>query len=144
MKKLKNISGNYTQGYCVTTIRNSEKQKAMFLHCFVMDKSSNESVVDHINRNSLDNRKNNLRECTQADNCINKSIRSDSSSGVTGVTWYKKYNKWLARITVNKKRILLGYFDDKEEAIRARENAEKKYFGEFRPQTIITKGEKYV
>ena len=48
------------------------------------------------------------------------------------MSWYKKYEKWRVRIQVNNKDILIGYFNDKEDAIKARKQAEIKYFGEFR------------
>ena len=109
-------------------VRNSNKQK---LHRTIIDVSE-EKIIDHINHNTLDNRKSNLRICTQNDNAKNKSKQINNTSGVTGVSWYKKYEKWRVRIQVNNKDILIGYFDDKEEAIKSRKEAEIKYFGEFR------------
>lgn len=109
-------------------VRNSNKQK---LHRTIINVSE-EKIIDHINHNTLDNRKSNLRICTQNDNAKNKSKQINNTSGVTGVSWYKKYEKWRVRIQVNNKDILIGYFDDKEEAIKARKEAEIKYFGEFR------------
>ena len=97
----------------------------------VIDAPKNK-IIDHINHNVLDNRKNNLRICTQNDNAKNKSKQINNTSGVTGVSWYKRYEKWRVRIQANNKDILIGYFDDKEEAIKARKEAEIKYFGEFR------------
>ena len=87
-------------------------------------------VVDHINGNPLDNRRQNLRVCTVAENNRNNKGRSQSTSGVTGVAW--RNNKWRARIKINHKDIHLGVFDNKEDAIKARKEAEVKYFGEFR------------
>ena len=73
---------------------------------------------------------------------MNKGIRSNNSSGVTGVGWSKKNNKWRARITLNNKEYHLGYFDDKNDAIKARKEAENKYFGEFSYENSqIYKGE---
>ena len=90
---------------------------------------------DHINRNELDNRKCNLRPCTTQENGRNKSIRRDNTSGIIGVNWYQKYNKWVARIQIDKHvRKHLGYFDNKNDAIVARLKAEQEYFGEFAPQ----------
>ena len=62
---------------------------------------------------------------------MNKGLLSNNTSGVTGVTWCSADNKWCARITVNKRRINLGYFNTFEYAVRARKEAEEKYFGEW-------------
>lgn len=89
---------------------------------------------DHIDRNPLNNLRSNLRRATQAENVKNKSKQRNNVSGVTGVGWVKKLNKWRARITFNEKEIYLGVFDNKNDAIRERLKAEKEYFGEFAPQ----------
>lgn len=80
--------------------------------------------ADHINRNRLDNRKWNLREVTRQENMKNKSIYKSNSSGYSGVKWNKKLNKWQVQITVDKKRIHLGVFEDVQSAIFARKKAE--------------------
>ena len=80
--------------------------------------------TDHINGNKLDNRKSNLRYATRSLNMMNKK-------DVKGIYWYKKTNKWQAQIGFNNKHIHLGYFIKEEDAIKARRDAEKKYFGEF-------------
>ena len=85
-------------------------------------------VVDHINHNKLDNRKENLRICEHQENTYNKGLCSTNTSGVTGVTWDKLRNKWIAHI----KGKNLGRFNTKEEAIKVRKQAEIEYFGEFR------------
>lgn len=106
--------------------------KLGLLHRFLMN-PSDDTVVDHINRNPLDNRRENLRICTQHENSFNQSIRSDNTSGTTGVSWRKEKNKWYAYIRVNGKKKHLGYFNTKEEAAEARRQAEIEYFGEFAP-----------
>ena len=62
---------------------------------------------------------------------MNKGIRSDNTSGVTGVIWYKNKNKWRAEIFVNNNCVSLGYYNKLEDAVKARKDAEEKYFGEF-------------
>ena len=89
--------------------------------------------VDHINRNKLDNRKLNFRFCTNQENNRNKDLYSHNSSGIIGVTWNKERNKWQAQIVVNNKNINLGRFDDFENAVKARLDAEKIYFKDFIP-----------
>ena len=89
---------------------------------------------DHKNRNPLDNRKANLRKTTHTQNMQNCSLRSNNTSGITGVDWHKKTLKWRARIVVNGVELLLGSYINFEDAVRARLQGEKKYFGEFAPQ----------
>lgn len=88
---------------------------------------------DHENRNELDNRKSNLRLCTKSQNQQNRSIDKRNTSGVTGVN-LTKFNTWKAALVANGEIKLQKTFKTKEEAIRARLNAEAKYFGEFAPQ----------
>lgn len=87
--------------------------------------------LDHINRIRTDNRISNLRQANTAENCQNRSRRSDNTSGHPGVCWFKKREKWVARIAINQKRMHLGYFDDIDEAISAYEAAKKRlhHFG---------------
>lgn len=89
---------------------------------------------DHINRRRYDNRKTNLRLCTQQDNTKNRSKGSNNTSGVIGVSYVKRSQSWCSFINYNKKRIYLGYFKDKLDAIIARLMAEVEYLGEFAPQ----------
>ena len=102
-----------------------------FLHRFIMN-CPEDKVVDHINHNTFDNRKSNLRICTHQENLRNQSINSKNTSGTTGVSFRKDKNKWRAYITVNEKQISLGNFINKEDAIKARKEAEIRYFGEYR------------
>lgn len=92
---------------------------------------------DHHNRNKLDNRKENLFQCTKSENAINRSLPSHNKSGVIGVEWHKTENKWRARLMKEGKRIELGQYTNKEDAIKARLKGEKKYFGEFAPQKYL-------
>ena len=87
--------------------------------------------VDHIDGDSLNNQKYNLRTCTHLQNMQNGKIKSNNTSGYKGVNWYKKYEMWVARITVNKNRICLGYFNDVKDAARAYDAAARQYFGDF-------------
>lgn len=87
--------------------------------------------IDHINHNKLDNRMANLRICSHAENGRNLSLSKNNTSGVAGVVWDKSRDRWAATIKFNYKNIHLGRFIDKQKAIKAREKAEIKYFGEF-------------
>ena len=88
-------------------------------------------IVDHINHNTYDNRKINLRICTISQNGMNRKLAKNNTSGTTGVYWSKKINKWIAKITVNNHTIHLGSYNDLNEAIKIRKQAQDKYFGEF-------------
>ena len=87
--------------------------------------------IDHINGNTLDNRKCNLRICSNAENARSRKVRKDSSSGYRGITFYKQTKRWVAYIGINYKKINLGYYSTIEEAIEARKIAVKKYHGDF-------------
>ena len=89
---------------------------------------------DHIDRNPLNNRKDNLRQATITENARNRSRYKNNTSGFIGVFWDKKKSKWCANIAVDKKHKHLGYFNNKNDAIKVRLEAEAKYFKEFAPQ----------
>lgn len=78
-----------------------------------------------------DNRKSNLRIATRSQNQMNKGKQKNNKSGVVGVGWHKTSGKWAAYIAVDNKQIHLGLFDNFEDAVKARKEAEDKYFGEF-------------
>ena len=88
-------------------------------------------VVDHINHNGLDNRKSNLRICTNQENICNCEIPKNNKSGCKGVYWAKDKNKWTVQVTINNKTIYIGRYANLEEAIEARKEASKKYYNEF-------------
>lgn len=88
-------------------------------------------IVDHINGNTLDNRIENLRACSYAENARNSRKSKRNTSGVKGVTWNKSRKKWQAGVTVNKKFKNLGYYESIEDAEQARKNAVSIIHGEF-------------
>lgn len=90
-------------------------------------------LVDHKDRNGGNNRWNNLRLATFSENAQNSKLSAANTSGHKGVTWYKRYQKWMVQIGVNMKKIHLGYFASLDEAIAVRKAAEIEYFGEFMP-----------
>jgi hypothetical protein len=85
--------------------------------------------VDHVNGDGLDNRRENLRLATHAQNASNSRLHRDNVTGYKGVR--HKRNRWQARITVNQKEIYLGSFIALEDAARAYDAAAREHFGEF-------------
>ncbi|MCK4792503.1 MAG: HNH endonuclease [Desulfobacteraceae bacterium] len=83
--------------------------------------------IDHINHGKADNRWVNLREITHQENMMNQPLRKSNTSGVCGVDWHKRDNKWRSKIMIDGKTLHLGYFTDKLDAITARKEAENKY-----------------
>lgn len=94
-----------------------------------MGAAKNEEV-DHINGDTLDNRRCNLRLCRRIQNARNVKKKSGSSQ-YKGVTWLRWCERWMARITVNYRQIILGYFTDETKAAKAYDEAARKHFGEF-------------
>lgn len=105
--------------------------KCVLLHRFIMNASKGDEV-DHQDRNTLNNRKSNLRDCTKSTNAINSKLHNTNTSGYRGVAWSNKDNKWMAYMYKKNKFINLGYFNNAEEAYKKRTIAEKEYYGDFR------------
>ena len=94
--------------------------------------NAQDKVIDHIDGNTLNNRKTNLRVCTVQQNGCNHKMSKKNTSGISGVYFSSKYNKWYAQITVNRKTISLGTYNTYEDAVQARKDAEDTYFGNFK------------
>ena len=106
------------------------ENKTILLHRLITN-APDLIVVDHINRNPLDNRKCNLRLTTNDKNLVNRRIASHNKCGVKGVYFEKSRRKWVAHITFGKKRILIGRYADLKSAEAARILAAKKIHGEL-------------
>ena len=94
-------------------------RKKVLFHRAVMGATKG-LVVDHINHNKLDNRKSNLRVCTNQENTRNRKVQH-------GVYWRKDKNKWCAVLTHNYKKVYLGHYEHYDDALQARKEAEKVY-----------------
>ena len=120
------------EGYISTQMKIDGKPKEVKLHRFIMGLTfGDKHLIDHMNGIKNDNRKENLRIATPSNNCMNATHAPNSTSGVKGIVFSKEHNKYRARIIVNGKVIHLGYFENLDDAIVARNEAEEEYFGEF-------------
>lgn len=105
-------------------------RKTMYMHRLITGAKPGE-VVDHIDRNPLNNTRANLRIGTYRQNKINQKLEARNTSGFRGVHWHKQMEKWRAVINVDGKNKHLGLFVDKEEAAKAYDAAAKQYHGEY-------------
>jgi len=113
-------------GYVRVCGRNGIRER--YLHREIMN-AEKSVVVDHINGDKLDNRKQNLRICTQQQNTFNSKLPVTNNSGIKGVYWCNKRLKWVAQISHNGKTIPLGRYDNFQLAVNARISKEKEIFG---------------
>jgi hypothetical protein len=88
-------------------------------------------LLDHKNRNGLDNRRTNLRSATVSQNLYNRILCRNNKCGLKGVYLSKRHNRWAAEIRVDKRKICLGLFMTKEEAAHAYDAAAVIHHGEF-------------
>lgn len=140
--KIKDYYWKYNAyGYLVADSQKKHNTKQILLHRLVLN-AENGFVVDHKNHKRYDNRKNNLRQCTYTDNCRNRILQCNNHTSHTGVCWAKREHKYRSDIVVNNKHIHLGYYDNLEDAIAARKEAEEKYFGEYSYNNSIGTKEK--
>lgn len=102
-----------------------KKHKVHRIIWIICHGQSPENHIDHINGNPEDNRLENLRDVTNAENHKNRKIPKTNTSGVHGVSWYKRKQKWQAMIRTSGGHLHLGYFDSLDEAAKARKEAEK-------------------
>ena len=132
--KVKDITWSVMTGYATFyAVRNrmvNGKMENLLMHRLIMNPTEN-MYVDHINGNGLDNRKENLRICTNAQNARNRRMSKRNTSGYRGVTWHKQTKKWVAQIHVNYKNHYLGLFENKEDAAEARRLKAIELHGEF-------------
>jgi hypothetical protein len=105
--------------------------KAFRLYRIIMKENNSKIEIDHINHNTLDNQKCNLRKCTHQENIFNQRINKNNTSGYRGVSWNKYHKKWDANIKLNYKKIYLGHFKNKEDAKEKYNQKAIELFGEF-------------
>lgn len=109
----------------------NKKTKHVTLHRFILGVTDPTILVDHINGNTLDNRRSNLRTCTRKQNNQNRRADVLNQSGFRGVCFDKRAKKWKAEISSDSKRMFLGHFENPEDAAAAYNTAAKECFGDF-------------
>ena len=131
-EKIRNICWHmHIRGYITGHVVGSDKREIK-MHQLILP-TNDQYVVDYINTHAKnDNRKSNLRVATQMENTRNRRMLRNNTSGRTGVSYDKDSNRWVAYIGYNHKQIFLGRFDNFDDAVKAREKAEDKYFKEFK------------
>ena len=129
----------YYGGYAKRTILESGSRWNSSMHRIILGLKKGDGLqVDHANGDKLDNRRANLRVCSHAENQRNRGLLRNNKSGFKGVCWNKYAAKWRGMIWVNKTNVFLGYFDDKRDAVRAYDEAARKYYGEFARPNLNT------
>jgi len=126
----------YGDFYAVRTAKGERKGKIIRMHREVL-RAPTGQVVDHINHNGLDNRKDNLRLCSHAQNLANQKPQNGCSSEFKAVSWDRQRKKWHAYIHVNSKRKHIGRFENEMMAAIAYDRAAIAYFGEFACTNLV-------
>lgn len=123
----------FASGYAVRKVNN----KRVFMHRFLMGVKDRKQFVDHKNCDPLDNRRENLRLCTPAQNSMNRKKSKNNTSGYNGVVWYKQYNKWRVQLKYKRKQMAFGCYDDIKDAAKRYNEVAIKLFGEFAQLNLV-------
>lgn len=110
--------------------------RRMHLDVLQIEETETGVEVDHIDRNGLNNQRNNLRISTRLGNCVNQGLRKDNKSGFRGVSWDSKSKKWSVRLKAGGIYLNLGLYADKAEAAMVYAEKAVECFGEFCPKEI--------
>jgi len=127
-------SGN-GYAYRMEYSNNCKTRRHILMHREIMDTPSGMDT-DHINKNTLDNRRCNLRVCTTQQNTTCKVKQKNNTSGYRGVYWDKQHGCWRAAIQYYRKNHFLGLFKDKIDCAKAYDKAAGLYFKEFAVKNI--------
>lgn len=100
------------------------------MHREVMLAAAHERV-DHINHDTLNQQRSNLRICTTGQNGANRQIQVNNTSGYKGVDWHKRHGKWRTQVQVNGKSVHIGVYNSPVDAALAYDRAAIEYNGEF-------------
>lgn len=129
----------YARGYVLGS--GSKGKRNVFLHRLIMDAPKG-VIVDHIDGNTLDCRKQNLRLCTQTENSQNRRAHRGSSSQYRGVTWDKSVGLWKATIRCNNKKVHIGYYSTEVSAALEYDEMARELDSEFWTYNFPREGER--
>lgn len=115
-------------GYAIANGRNIAGRCIDFMHTEILSPPDG-FVTDHANHCKLDNRRSNLRLCSETENRFNLPLRADNTTGFKGV--YRRGKRWKAQLTAEGKHYFLGSFPTPEEAARAYDTKAVETFGRF-------------
>ncbi len=119
--------------YAATSVKADDgSRKLILMHRLILGLTDRSVVVDHINRNGLDNRRCNLRACTQAENSRNRRVSRNNSTGHSGV-FMRRGNRFVAYIGGTIGRVWIGSYKTLDEAVQARADYASALFGDFAP-----------
>lgn len=114
-----------------------DRQTTVKMHRAILGLTDPKVIVDHKDHNGLNNRRNNIRECTRSQNMSNKTSHKNSNSKYLGVSFHKGIQKFTARIQSNKKLINIGVYNTELDAAIAYNQSALKHHGEFANLNII-------
>jgi len=130
--RLSSVKWCYSDGYAVRNVRMPDgSRETIRMHWEVIGRPEVGFETDHKNGNGIDNRRENLRNCTHAQNNKNAAMHKNNRSGVKGVCWKKENRKWMASIMSNRKLFYLGLFESKEAAGKAYNDAAVRLHGQY-------------
>ena len=104
---------------------------------WIMHHGQAPSVIDHINGNPLDNRIENLRSATIAENVRNSRLSRNNKSGAKGVFWCNTYRLWAGRVIMNRRSYHAGRYESREDCIKAVTKLRANLHGEFARQEVL-------
>lgn len=116
-------------GYAVRRVGGRKHSKPILMHRFILGLVGSRPLVDHKNRNGIDNRRRNLREATHSTNGFNRRVSVLNSSGYKGVRSYR--GKWVAEVRHKGRTKYLGMFESRRAAAKAYDRAATKLHGAF-------------
>lgn len=109
---------------------NYKTKSTIYMHRLILNLNDRHTMADHIDHDTLNNQRFNLRCANRSQNAANSKSRLNSSSKYLGVCWDKNRNKWKAQIFKDK-QMLIGRFDNEKDAAKAYDVRAKQFHGEF-------------